>query len=84
MSDKQKYQNKVIPALYRKQILDVMIFTFIQAQRRLIPTLTIRECGISFLKHYDIDEDELSLLKIEKTYQRIQKEVIKDERTQED
>jgi hypothetical protein len=81
MGQKNQYLDKHIPALYRKTALDIMIFTFIDAQRFTIPGISIENSALSFLKRYDIDEGDLSIEKIRKTYTRIQKELFEDQKT---
>lgn len=76
MGAKNNYLNDRVPLLYRKQILDVMIYTFIDTQRFTIPSISIEESALSFMRHYQIPEDELSLDKIKITFFRIQKELI--------
>lgn len=81
MGHKNNYLDKEVPALYRKQALDIMIYTFIDAQRMLIPSLSVMDCAKSFLNRYKIDEGDLSLHKIETTYYRTQKEIYADQKT---
>lgn len=81
MGQKNTYLGKFIPALYRKQILDVMIYTFIDAQRFTIPGISVENSALSFMKHYEIDEDDLTIDKIVKTFSRIQKELIDERKT---
>lgn len=81
MGFKNTYLGNHIPALYRKQILDVMIYTFIDAQRFTIPGISIENSARAFLIRYDIDEGELSIFKITTTFSRIQKELLDEKRT---
>ncbi|MDQ3047656.1 MAG: hypothetical protein M3R27_08925 [Bacteroidota bacterium] len=81
MGQKNQYLDKVIPALYRKQMLDVMIYTFIEAQRSLVPGLSVSDSAKSFLMSYDIDEGDMTLEKIKSTYFRIQKDLFHEKKT---
>lgn len=81
MGAKNGYLNETVPLLYRKQILDVMIYTWIDAQRFTLPTITVEDSAISFMRHYKISEDQLSLKKVTETFWRIQKELIDEQKT---
>lgn len=70
-----------VSVIYQKQILDVMIFTFIDTQRFTIPSISVDEAAKSFLAHHKIDEGELSIDKIRKTYYRILNELIDEQKT---
>jgi len=78
MGQKNKYLDKEVPAMYRKNTLDTMIYTFIDAQRFTIPGISVKESALSFLKHYKIDESDLSLEKVTQTFFRIQKELLNE------
>jgi hypothetical protein len=81
VSAKNKYIENNIPALYRRTILDVMIYTFIDAVKHTIPGISVDEAALAFSKKYKIDEDEMTLTSITRVYYRIQKELFEDERT---
>lgn len=81
MGAKNQYLDKHVPMLYRKTALDIIIYTFIDTQRFTIPGISVQESAKSFLKHYDIDEGDLSLEKITTTFFRIQKELINEKKT---
>ena len=81
MGAKNTFLKNNVAVIYQKQILDVMIFTFIDAQRFTIPSISVEESAKSFLKHYNIDEGELSLGKITLSFWRIQKELIDEQKT---
>lgn len=81
MGHKNKYLDKVVPAMYRLNTLDTMIYTWINAQRFLIPSLSVENCALSFLMYHQIEEEELSLDKVKLTYYRIQKSIINERKT---
>lgn len=81
MGQKNKYLEDRIPALYRKTALDIMIYTFIDAQRFTIPGISVENSAISFLKHYEVDEEDLTINKITTTFFRIQKELINESKS---
>ncbi len=81
MGQKNTYLTEHIPALYRKSILDIMIYTFIDTQRYTIPGISIDNSALAFLKRYDIDEAEMSKYKVISTFTRIQKELFEEQKT---
>jgi hypothetical protein len=82
MGQQNRYLDKFIPALYQKQTLDVMIYTYIDGIRSLIPGMSVENLAVAFMKRYEIDEDLLSVSKITNTYWRIQKELHDERKTQ--
>ena len=81
MGSPNTYLQNHVPTLYRKSILDVMIFTFIDAQRFTVPTISITESAKAFMLRYQIDEGEMSLEKVVKTFTRLQKELFDEQKT---
>ncbi len=81
MGAKNSFLENNVSVIYRKSILDVMIFTFISAQRFTIASISIEESAKSFLMYHKIEEEELSIDKIKKTYTRIQKELFDEQKT---
>lgn len=81
MGAKNSFLENNVSVIYRKSILDVMIYTFISTQRFTIPTISIEESAKSFLAYHKIQEGDLSLDKITKTYSRIQKELFDEQKT---
>lgn len=67
--------------LHRKSCLDRSIWDWITSARYHIPSLSVRDCAISFLTYNKIDEAELSLDKIQTTFNRIQKEIFEELKT---
>lgn len=78
MGNTNSYIEKNIPILYRKQILDVMIFTYIDCQRFTIPGITVEDSSLSFMKRHGVDPEEMTIEKIRTTYYRIQKELLNE------
>lgn len=82
MGQTNNYLKETVPALYRKQTLDIMIYTWISAQRFTIPSISVEESALSFMKHYSISEDQMSLTKVTTTFWRTQKEIINEQKGQ--
>jgi hypothetical protein len=81
MGAKNSFVKNNLPVICQRQMLDVIIFTWIDAQRFTLPTISVEESAKSFLAHHKIDEGELSLDKIRKTYYRILNDLIDEQKT---
>jgi hypothetical protein len=81
MGAKNSFLKNNVAVIYQKQMLDVMIYTWIEAQRFTVPSISVEESAKSFLIHHKIDEGELSLEKCTKSFWRIQKELIDEKKT---
>jgi hypothetical protein len=73
----EKEITKCIPKIYKRNAENIMLFCWVNAQRQIIPTITIEQAIWNFFKFADIDWDMESALS---TYWRLQKEY-KDETT---
>lgn len=81
MPKENTYIKKNVPFLYRQNIINVMIYTFIDAQRFTLPSISVDESAKAFLLHYDIDEAELPLATIRDIFFRTQKELINEQKS---
>ena len=81
MGAENAYLKNNIPALYRKSIMDVAIYVFIDTQKFTIPSISIEESAKAFIAHNNINEEEYSLDAILKSYLRTRKQIIEDEKT---
>ena len=72
---KNRYLDDAIPNFYRRQTLDVMIFTFIDTYRFLIPSVGINEAAEAFVKRYKISYDLLTTEAVIQSYYRTQKDL---------
>lgn len=75
------FKEKNLAPLERHVITDVKIFMWITSARYHIPSLSIMDCAKSFLAHEKIDEGDLNIEKIKKTFIRIQSEIFEDSKT---
>lgn len=80
MGAENSYLKKTVPLLYRKSILDVAIYTWVKAQKKLIPSLSINECAKGFMSEHDISEDDLSHEAVMKSFKRTQKELFDEQK----
>lgn len=78
MGAKNDFLTNNFCVLHRKSCLDRSIYDWITSARYHIPSLSVRECALSFLTYNKIDEAELSLDKIQTTFNRIQKELFEE------
>jgi len=67
---KNKYLESIIPKFYRRQAFDIMIFTFIDTYKLLLPSVTIEECVNAFIKRHKIDITLISFDAIQQSYYR--------------
>lgn len=61
----------LIPAIYRKSYEDIGLFFWVEAQRHLLPTLTIID---SIQRYFDFIGMDWDYSNAEITYQRLKKE----------
>lgn len=80
MSQNNKYLQNVIPNLYRREVLHVMIFTFIDTYKFVHPSVTLEEAAQAFMKRHKVNEDEYGMNTIVHTYLRVQKDLHDSER----
>lgn len=77
-----KYLESLIPRLYRRQTLDIMIFTYVDSARFLIPQLSVKEAAEGFMKRYKISADLLNVESIMVSYYRTQELITDAERSE--
>jgi hypothetical protein len=80
MDDTPTDKATIIPKLYKRKTLDIMIFTFIYAQRTLIPSITVKEAAIGFMREFRLGEEEYNLNSVLVTYNRVNKELFEAEK----
>ena len=78
---KRKELNHCIPRIYKHNAENIMLFSWVKAQQQRIPTITIDQAIMGYIKFTGIDWDIYSA---RTTYLRLQKEYLcdcKDETT---
>lgn len=78
---RNKFLDNNIQRLYRHNALSIMIYTWITAQKFTVPSISVEESSLAFMKHQNISEDEMSLGTVMTTFKRIQKEVFDEYKT---
>lgn len=76
MAQKNNYLEGVIPFFYRRQIIDVMIHTFITAYQTAFPSITKTEAAEAFMRKYNITADLYDVKSIITAYDRTNKDLI--------
>lgn len=73
----KKNPDDLLNILTKKYVADIMIYEWIACSKFLIPSLSVRECCISFLEFHGSNgvSLEISLDKMVKTYNRINAEL---------
>jgi hypothetical protein len=56
----EKNIRKTIPALYKCQAEDLLLFGWVTGQQRIVSTISTRQSVQMFMEFYDISEDEWS------------------------
>lgn len=79
----KKYENR-IPAFYRRQALDIMLFTHVTALREFTAvdgkyTMKIEAAIDNFMEVYCISEDEFPIESALTTYNRVQQNFLYSE-----
>jgi hypothetical protein len=82
MAARNKHLEGVIPAFYRREVLHVMIFTFIDTYRLLFPSVTITEAADAFMRRHVIFQDEYSVNTVIAIFTRVNQDIIDAERFQ--
>lgn len=69
-----------IKKLYKRNILEVMMFGYVNSLRFNMPTVSIEKAILNFMKHHSIDEEALNLETAKKSYYRMQNEYIESQK----
>ena len=68
---REKEMTKCIPKIYKRNAENIMLFSWVNAQRQIIPTITIEQAIWSFFRYTGVDWDMESAMS---TYSRLQRE----------
>lgn len=69
---KEKETTKCLPNIYKKNYENIMLFSWVNAQRQLVPTVTIEQAIWAYFNFTGIDDWDIESAKI--TFSRLQKE----------
>ena len=68
---KSKPCTELIPRIYKVNAENIMLFAWVNGQKKVIPTITIEQAIWSYLRFFEIEWDMESAMS---TYCRLQKE----------
>jgi len=60
-----------VPALYKRQALDHLMFGYVHGVKRAVPSATIKDCILMFMEDNELPEDSYSLETAMRTFQRM-------------
>lgn len=78
---KNQYFADNLCLLNRVSMLDARIYEWIACAKHHIPSLSVMDCAKSFQTFHGVSESEISLNKIIKTYNRMQKDIFDEQKT---
>lgn len=67
---------KCIPRIYKKSAENIMLFTWVNAQRQIVPTITTEQSIWNYFKFVDIEDWDMESAVV--TFSRLQKEFYQD------
>lgn len=70
-----------IPALYKRNALNLSLFGYIRGARAALHTISVPEAIGMFMEEYGLDDDDINRLSALNTYNRMQKELLNLKRT---
>jgi hypothetical protein len=73
---REKNCTKIIPRIYKKNAENIGLFFFINAQKQIIPTVTIEQAIWNYFKFAEIDDWDMECALA--TFTRMQKEFLDD------
>jgi hypothetical protein len=68
---REKEMTKCIPKIYKRNAENIMLFSWVNAQRQIIPTITNEQAIWNFFSYTGVDWDMESAMS---TYSRLQRE----------
>lgn len=57
----EKNITRAIPAFYKCQAEDLLLYGWVTAQQRVVPSVTVTQSVEMFMAYFDISEDEWSV-----------------------
>jgi hypothetical protein len=70
-----RYLDEVIPALYRREAMHLLIYSFVDCYRMLYPSVTIQEASEAFCRRYDILEDNYKATSVAAIYNKVMEDL---------
>jgi hypothetical protein len=73
---KQKLCTKLIPRIYKRNAENLMMFAWVNAQKKIVPAVTIEQAIWSYFNFCDIDDWDIESART--IFSQIQKEFYED------
>jgi hypothetical protein len=74
---KTKECTKLIPRIYRRNAENMMMFSWVNGQRKVVPAITIEQAIWSYFKFAGIDDWDMESARV--TYQQMQNEFLRED-----
>jgi len=74
---KEKNFKNEIPALYKKNAEDLLMYGWVTAQKAIVPSLSVSKSIKLFMDHFNISEDDMSLETAQMVYNRLNETFLK-------
>jgi hypothetical protein len=72
----EKELQKLIPQIYKKNTENLLLFGWVNAQKQIVPTVTIEQAIWNYFRFFGIDDWDMESART--TYSRMQKEYYMD------
>jgi hypothetical protein len=73
----EKNIRKGIPALYKCQAEDLLLFGWVTAQQRVVPSITVTQSVEMFMRYFDISEEDWAVSSALMTISRMREKYFK-------
>ena len=73
---REKECTKLVPMIYKRNAENLLLFAWVNAQKQIVPTITLEQAIWSYFKFTGIDDWDMESART--TYCRLQKEFYKD------
>ena len=73
---KEKEIEKSIPAFYKKNVIDICMFSYVQGFTSALPAVKIRDAICYFMKCYNLQESDYPIDTAVKNFSRINNDFI--------
>jgi hypothetical protein len=73
---KEKLCTKIIANIYKRNAENILLFSWVNAQKKIVPTITLEQAIWSYFNYFGIDDWDMESAR--STYCRLQKEYFED------
>jgi hypothetical protein len=75
---KEKILTKCIPKIYKRNAENIMLFSWVRAQRQIVPTVTLDQAITNYFRFACISQEEWDLDSARSTFIKLQKDYFED------